>query len=93
MLTTSIDLAKKVAEKNSITIDKAESVIKSFVEEVHTALKDGSAVRINNLGTLKSYVRKAHEGMNPKTGAKLQVPEMKVPSFTAAKALKTALNK
>jgi integration host factor subunit beta len=91
-LVTSSNIAKTVAEANKITIVQAEAIVKSVIDETTKALVAGNEVRINGLGTLKTSVRPAHPGINPKTGAKLEVPEMKVATFTSAKALKVALN-
>jgi DNA-binding protein HU-beta len=35
--------------------------------------------------------RKARAGRNPRTGAALRIPAMKVPKFSAGKALKSAV--
>jgi len=91
-LVTSTNIAKAVAEANKITINAAEAVVKSVVDNITESLKAGNEVRINGLGTLKTSVRPAHPGINPKTQEKLTIPEMKVATFTSAKALKEALN-
>ncbi|MBR2531550.1 MAG: HU family DNA-binding protein, partial [Lachnospiraceae bacterium] len=55
-------------------------------------LKDGGKVQIPELGSFKAAERAAREVRNPRTGKKMKSPACKVAKFTAAKALKEAIN-
>jgi len=54
-------------------------------------LKKGGEVSIAGLGIFKTKMRAARTARNPRTGATVQVPTMRVPKFQAAKALKEAV--
>jgi len=88
---TKDELVSQVAEQSNLTKKTTEAVLKSLIGAVHQALKDKGEVRIDSLGTFKVAERKARNGVNPRTGAKMTIPAMRVPAFRAAKALKEAV--
>jgi hypothetical protein len=49
-------------------------------------------VAFDSFGTLRIRDRKARMGVNPKTGAKLQIPAKKTVTFGVSPVLKSALN-
>ncbi len=69
----------------------AERGVDAIIDTVVNTLKDGGEVSIAGLGIFAVKQRKARTARNPKTGATVQVPAMKVPKFRAAKALKDAV--
>ena len=68
-----------------------EAVIENFIETVTRSIKGGNKVTLTGFGTFKISNRAAREGINPQTKAKIQIPAMSVPKFTAGKALKEAV--
>jgi DNA-binding protein HU-beta len=54
-------------------------------------LKKGDEVSLAGLGIFATKMRAARTARNPRTGASVQVPSMRVPKFRAAKALKDAV--
>ncbi len=72
---------------------KAEAgrFLNAFIDIVIENLKKGEEVAIAGFGNFSVRSRAARMGVNPKTGAKLQIPAMKVPKFKAGKTLKDAL--
>lgn len=68
-------------------------MLDSFLELVTHSLSKGQAVAIQGFGTFKVSKRAARKGVNPRTGAPLQIKAMKVASFKAGKELKTRVNK
>lgn len=88
---TKAELVSEVAQNSNVTKKAAESMLKSLIETIHHAMKEGGHLRLAGLGTFKVTERRARTGVNPRTGAKLQIPATKVPSFRAAKALKDAV--
>jgi DNA-binding protein HU-beta len=88
---TKAQLVSHIAEKTSSTKKVVDAVLKSLIETVQLTLKDGGQLRIDGLGTFRVIDRKARTGVNPRNGAKLEIPACKVPAFRAATALKQAL--
>ena len=88
---TKAELVSYVAKHSNLTKKATEAVLKSLIGAVHQALKEKGRIRIDGLGTFKVTERKARTGVNPRTGAKITIPAMSVPSFRATKALKEAV--
>ena len=70
---------------------QAEQVVEGIIESIVSTLKKGGEVSIAGLGIFSTKTRAARQARNPRTGATISVPSMKVPKFRAAKALKEAV--
>lgn len=57
-----------------------------------TALKAGDEVTLPGLGKLTVKQKAARTGRNPATGEEIDIPAKNAPHFSAAKALKDAVN-
>ena len=69
----------------------AEKAVDMVIESIVGTLKKGEEVSIAGLGIFSAKTRAARTARNPRTGAAVQVPAMRVPKFRAAKALKDAV--
>lgn len=87
---TKAELVSKLAEEAKLTKKVAAAILDSLVETVQAGLKKGVKIRIAGLGTFAVANRKARNGVNPQTRAKIKIPATKAPVFRAAKALKDA---
>ena len=92
MYMTKADLISKVAEAADITKVDAEKAVNATFDAITNALTAGEKLQIIGFGTFEAKERAAREGRNPATGAIMQIPAMKVPSFKAADKLKKACN-
>jgi nucleoid DNA-binding protein len=70
---------------------QAEQVVETVIDTIVKSLKKEEEVSIAGLGIFTVKNRKARQARNPRTGAAVNVPAMKVPKFKAAKALKDAV--
>jgi nucleoid DNA-binding protein len=84
-------LVGAIVEKADMTKKDVEAVLECFMDEVTKQLQQGNKVTLTGFGTFKVSDRAAREGINPQTKAKIQIPAMTVPKFTAGKALKEAV--
>ena len=85
------DLAGLVHAKIGGTKVQAEEVLEMVIESITSTLKKDGEVSIAGLGIFSTKTRAARTARNPRTGASVQVPSMRVPKFRAAKALKDAV--
>jgi len=69
----------------------AEEVVDFVFDTIADTMKRGDEVSIAGFGTFVAKQRKARQARNPKTGATVNVPAMKVPKFKAGKGLKDAV--
>lgn len=86
------ELIAAVAEKSDLSKKDAEKAVNALVDTIEDALKNGEKVQIVGFGAFEAKCRPARKGHNPLTGAEIDIPASKAPSFKAGKALKDALN-
>ncbi len=85
------DLGQRLAEKMAVSKKQGIEWLDAFVDEITKALQAGDKVNITGFGIFKVADRKAREGVNPRTGEKIQIAASKKPRFTAGKLLKEAV--
>jgi DNA-binding protein HU-beta len=76
----------------SISTIRGNSIRGAVFAGITAALARGEDVRLAGFGNFTVAERAAGEGRNPRTGEPVKYPEKQVPKFSAAKALKDALN-
>ena len=81
-------LVSAVVGKLDLSKKDVEAVIETIVDEITNSLRKGDKVTITGFGTFRVSNRAAREGINPQTKAKITIPAMTVPKFTAGKTLK-----
>ncbi len=80
-----------IHEKLGTTKADAERAVDTVIDSIVNTLKKGDEVSIAGLGIFSVKTRAARTARNPRTGATVQVPSMKVPKFRAAKAFKESV--
>lgn len=89
------DLINAISEHHSNTgVSKAaiKFVLEAQGEVIQKAMRVGDEVTIPDLGKLTVAAKAARKGRNPATGEEIDIPAKRVPKFSAAKALKDAVN-
>ncbi|MEX0918970.1 MAG: HU family DNA-binding protein [Candidatus Paceibacterota bacterium] len=81
----------QVHEEIGGTKSVAEKAVDTMISSIVSTLQKGEEVSIAGLGIFSAKTRAARTARNPRTGEAVEVPEMKVPKFRAAKALKDAV--
>ena len=81
-------LAEVISECTGMTKKAATEVLDITLDTIANTLKEGGKVDLSGFGKFEVKVRNARTGINPATKETIQIPETKVPSFKAAKALK-----
>jgi DNA-binding protein HU-beta len=89
---TKAELVSAMAEKAGLTQVTAADALDAFIAVVTSALRDGEAVALPDLGQFSVSDRAAREGRNPATGERIQIPASKAAKFAAAAKLKRVLN-
>ena len=86
------DLVDHVAKNSGFTKKDAEVVVKTVLESIKEALKDGEGVELRGFGTFRFRKRYPRIRRNPKTGEAVQVPAKRVPYFKLGKQLRELIN-
>jgi nucleoid DNA-binding protein len=84
-------LVDAISVKLDLSKKAVEGVIEALEEMITDEIRKGNKVTLTGFGTFKVSQRAAREGINPQTKAKIQIPAMTVPKFTAGKSLKEAV--
>jgi nucleoid DNA-binding protein len=84
-------LVGAIVDRTDMTKKDVEATLECFMDVVTKELQAGNKVTLTGFGTFKVSQRAAREGINPQTKAKIQIPAMTVPKFTAGKGLKEAV--
>lgn len=82
------ELAQAIAAKTGLEKEDIDKVIKAFTEVVTDELARDGKVQLIGFGTFETAKRAAHEGRNPMTGEKIQVPASRSPKFKPGRSLK-----
>ena len=86
------NLIEKVAKETGLKKKDVEAVVNATLDAIAGALKEGDKVQLIGFGNFEVKEVAAREGRNPKTGETIEIAACKKPAFTAAKALKDAVN-
>ena len=81
------ELVEKIAVGAELSKADAKKALEAAVEAIKTALVEGDKVQLIGFGTFSVNERPAREGMNLRTGEKIQIAAKKVAKFKAGAAL------
>lgn len=84
-------LIDALASKTDMSKRDVERLLEAFMDEVTSQLQARNEVALTGFGTFSTSDRAARQGVNPKTGEKLQIAATTVPKFKSGKALKDAV--
>ena len=87
-MTKSELIAKLAARFPQLVVKDAELSVKAILDAMAEKLATGKRIEISGFGSFSLNYRPPRLGRNPKTGAKVQVPEKYVPHFKAGKELR-----
>lgn len=85
------ELVEKIAVGAELSKADAKKALEAAVEAIKTALVEGDKVQLIGFGTFSVNERPAREGMNLRTGEKIQIAAKKVAKFKAGAELTAAL--
>jgi DNA-binding protein HU-beta len=88
---TQADFIDKVADRSGLSKRDASKAVDAFLDSITDALKQGDAVSFTGFGKFSAQQRAARQGVNPRTGERVQIPAATVPKFSAGSQLKQAL--
>ena len=90
---TKAELISRVHASTGLSAAESGRFLSAFLEVVAAEMSSGGEVPLPGFGKFSVKSRAERTGRNPRTGADIKIPACKVASFTAAKALREALNK
>jgi DNA-binding protein HU-beta len=88
---TKQDFVDAVADRAGMSKRDAGTAVDAVLDTITTTLKRGDSVTFTGFGKFSTSHRAARMGVNPRTGAKVQIAATTVPKFSAGSALKSAV--
>ncbi len=88
---TKQELIDEVAVQSGLARQDAAAAVEATLGVIATTLSQGGEVTLTGFGKFHSAVRGARQGVNPRTGEKMQIGPSTVPRFTPGSALKKAV--
>ena len=92
-MTKSDLIAKLAARYPHLVFKDAEATVAAILEAMISTLVAGQRIEIRGFGAFSINHRPARTGRNPKTGAKVVVPEKSAPHFKAGRELRERVDK
>ncbi len=89
---TKQEFVDAVADKAGLTKRDAGAAVDACLDVITSALADGDTVAFTGFGKFHTSRRAARQGVNPRTGAPVQIAAATVPKFSAGSQLKKAVN-
>jgi DNA-binding protein HU-beta len=88
---TKQEFVNQVANKSGLSARDAGKAVDAFMEAITETLKSGDSVNFTGFGKFSAAARAARQGVNPRTGERVQIAATTVPKFSAGSQLKAAL--
>ena len=92
-MTTTNEIADKIAAEHDIPKSKAKQLVDGVFAEIAASAASGAEVSLPGFGKFKVKDSPARDGRNPSTGATIKIAASRKITFVAAKALKDSLNR
>ena len=88
---TKSEFVDQVAQDASLSKKDAEQAVETVLKAIESTLRRGGEVSFTGFGKFSTSNRAARQGVNPRTGERVQIAAARVPKFSAGSALKTAV--
>ena len=88
---TKQEFVDKVADSAGLSRRDAANAVDAMLDSITDALRQGQDIAFTGFGKFSAAHRKARQGVNPRTGERVQIPASRVPKFTAGSQLKQAV--
>ena len=82
------DLVNMVSAATGETKTVVSSIVDKTIDTIVDSVVEGKKVSILGFGSFEPRDRSARQGLNPKTGEKIEIPAKRVPTFSAGKLFK-----
>lgn len=89
---TKQEFVDAVADKAGLTKRDAGDAVDAVLDVITSSLAKGDTITFTGFGKFTTSKRAARQGVNPRTGEKVQIAAATVPKFSAGSQLKKAVN-
>lgn len=82
------EMIDAIAARSELSKAASAKALDAVIETIVESVAQGETVTLVGFGSFKASARAAREGKNPKTGAKIVIPQTTVPKFAAGATFK-----
>ncbi|MCR4893198.1 MAG: HU family DNA-binding protein [Eubacteriales bacterium] len=86
------ELMQIISQKTSCDPKDVDKILRAFTVTVAETLNQGEKVTLSGFGTFEAKKRSSREGVNPRTGERIVIPDTITAGFKAGKRLKDIIN-
>jgi DNA-binding protein HU-beta len=80
-----------VAQRSGLASRDAQKAVDAFLDTITDTLRSGGEVNFTGFGKFSAAARAARQGVNPRTGERVQIAATTVPKFSAGSQLTAAV--
>ena len=88
---TKQEFIDKVADDAGLSRRDAQKAVDAVLDTITSTLKSRGEISFTGFGKFSTSNRAARQGVNPRTGERVQIAASVVPKFSAGSALKSAV--
>jgi DNA-binding protein HU-beta len=88
---TKQEFTAAVAQRSGLASRDAQKAVDAFLDTITDTLRSGGEVNFTGFGKFSAAARAARQGVNPRTGERVQIAATTVPKFSAGSQLKAAV--
>lgn len=82
------EIINEVARKTGLSRREAEVGVQAMLDLIAKEIAKGNKVTLTGFGTFDVGTRKARSGVNPRTGAPIEISERKMPRFKPSRLMR-----
>ncbi len=82
------EMIDAIATRSELSKTASARALDAVIETIVDSVAQGETVTLVGFGSFRASGRAAREGKNPKTGAKIAIPQTIVPKFSAGATFK-----
>ena len=88
---TKQEFVTAVASRSGLSSRDAQKAVDAFLDTITDTLRTGGDVNFTGFGKFSAADRAARQGVNPRTGERVQIAATRVPKFSSGSQLKAAV--
>ena len=88
---TKQEFVTAVASRSGLSSRDAQKAVDAFLDTITDTLRSGGDVNFTGFGKFSAADRAARQGVNPRTGERVQIAATRVPKFSSGSQLKAAV--
>jgi DNA-binding protein HU-beta len=88
---TKQEFVTAVASRSGLSSRDAQKAVDAFLDTITETLRTGGDVNFTGFGKFSAADRAARQGVNPRTGERVQIAATRVPKFSSGSQLKAAV--